>query len=175
MKLGGIIAIGAMACGVGLLMPDRDQKASVAAPGGTGATLAVDAPGEERADYLSGEMVLQRQGDGHFYASPAINAVPIDALVDTGASVVALTGADAEAIGLTWDPAQVAVIGHGASGPVEGVAVRLDSIELGGFEVHDVDAMIVPSGLHISLLGQSFLSRIPHVRISDGRMSLSDQ
>lgn len=174
MKLGGIIAIGAMACVVGLLMPDRDQAAPVVAPGG--AALTVDAPGEQRTpDYLSGEMVLQRQGDGHFYASPTINAVPIDALVDTGASVVALTGADAEAIGLTWDPAQVAVIGQGASGPVEGVAVRLDSIELGGFEVHDVDAMIVPAGLHISLLGQSFLSRIPNVRISDGRMSLSDQ
>ena len=51
--------------------------------------------------------------------------------------------------------------------------VRLDTVQLGSFEVHDVPAMIVPEGLPITLLGQSFLSRIPNVEIANGQMNLS--
>lgn len=172
MKLAGIIGLGLAACAFGALMPGERATTS---PAASGRALAADTDAGDRPDYLSGEMVLDRQEDGHFYARPSINSVPVDALVDTGASVVALTGADAEAIGLAWDQSQVRVVGQGASGPVEGVAVRLDRIELGDFEVHDVDAIVIPEGLHVSLLGQSFLSRIPSVAISDDRMNLSDQ
>jgi len=177
MKLTGLLVLGAIACGVGIMMPSGGDNA---APGATTAANSAFADQTEaqmpfgRQDYLSGEMVLHQQDDGHFYASPAINSVPIDALVDTGASVIALTGADAQAIGLTWDQSQVGIVGRGASGPIEGVQVRLDRVELGSFEVHDVDAMIIPEGLHVSLLGQSFLSRIPNVAIANGEMSLSD-
>lgn len=172
MKLAGIIGLGLAACAFGALMPGEREAAPSVAPG---QALAVNGAGDQPVDYLSGEMILDRQEDGHFYARPSINSVPVDTLVDTGASVVALTGADAEAIGIAWDPAQVRVVGQGASGPVEGVVVRLDRIELGDFEAHDVEAMVIPEGLQVSLLGQSFLSRIPSVAISDDRMNLSDQ
>ena len=91
-------------------------------------------------------------------------------LVDTGASIIALTGADAEAIGLDWSEADVVPIGRGASGTVHGVPVRLERVELGGFEATDVEAAIVPQGLDVSLLGQSFLSKLHGVRIEGDRM-----
>lgn len=172
MKPGGIIGLGLAACAFGALMPGVRE---VVRPGAAGQALAAGTGASDQPDYLTGEMVLERQEDGHFYARVSINSVPVDALVDTGASVVALTGADAEAIGIAWDPSQVRIVGQGASGPVEGVVVRLDRVELGDFEVHDVEAMVIPDGLHVSLLGQSFLSRIPSVAISDDRMNLSDQ
>jgi aspartyl protease family protein len=40
-------------------------------------------------------------------------------------------------------------------------------------EVTNVEAIIVPEGLDVSLLGQSFLSKIPNVNISGDRMTLS--
>ncbi|WP_172799894.1 retropepsin-like aspartic protease family protein [Croceicoccus bisphenolivorans] len=179
MKLGSLIWLGAGLCLVGIMMPADHSRMNdpPQAVSGTG-SLTVDAvePFDHTGsqDYLGGEMVLQQQSDGHFYASPSINSVPVDALIDTGASVIALTGADAEAIGLSWDQSQIRTVGRGASGPVQGVAVRLDKVELGSFEVHDVDAMIIPEGLHVTLLGQSFLSRIPEVQISDGKMRLAE-
>ncbi|MBS7669774.1 retropepsin-like aspartic protease family protein [Croceicoccus gelatinilyticus] len=175
MKIGGILALGASMCALGAMMPDNfggspnPQDAEKAA---LSSQMQTSQPGA--SDYLSGEMVLQRQSDGHFYATPSINGVQVNSLVDTGASVIALTADDADAIGITWHPSELSVIGRGASGDVVGVAVHLDRVELGGFDVRDVDAVVIPEGLHITLLGQSFLSRIPNVAIADERMSLSD-
>ncbi|RYD39559.1 MAG: TIGR02281 family clan AA aspartic protease, partial [Sphingomonadales bacterium] len=48
----------------------------------------------------SGEILLERSGDSHFYADTEIEGRNIRMLVDSGASVVALTRDDAEAIGI---------------------------------------------------------------------------
>ena len=119
-----------------------------------------------------GQAVLQRESDGHFYANVMIEGGQYRFLVDTGASVVALTGADAEAMGLYWDENSMQRIGRGASGPVYGVPVKIPRMEVGGYEARDVDAAIIPEGLGISLLGQSFLSQISDVSISGDEMRL---
>ncbi|HEU4820387.1 MAG TPA: TIGR02281 family clan AA aspartic protease [Qipengyuania sp.] len=120
----------------------------------------------------SGATELRRAGDGHFYAGVSTNGRAITMLVDTGASVVALTGADARAAGLHWNPAQLGVVAQGASGPIRGVALRLDRVALGSHEARNVEAVIIPEGLSISLLGQSFLATIEPVRIEKDRMVL---
>jgi aspartyl protease family protein len=94
-------------------------------------------------------------------------------LVDTGASVIALTGADAEAAGLIWDESEVRPIARGASGTVYGVYKRLDEVAVGDLAHRNVDAVIVPRGLDVSLLGQSYLGRLARVDISGERMELS--
>ncbi|RPF71861.1 retropepsin-like aspartic protease family protein [Aurantiacibacter spongiae] len=118
------------------------------------------------------EFTLQRQVDGHFYAEVSIDGVPSRMLVDTGASIVALTGEDASAAGIYWDDHAIAPVAQGASGPVFGVPVMLPRVSLGAFEATDVDAIVVPDGLAISLLGQSFLSTVDRVEIADDRMIL---
>ena len=85
---------------------------------------------------------------------------------------MALTAADARAAGLTWSAAEIEIVAQGASGPVAGVPVTLDKVVLGGHEARDVRAIIVPEGLAISLLGQSFLATIDPVRIERDRMVL---
>jgi aspartyl protease family protein len=119
-----------------------------------------------------GQAVLHREADGHFYANVGVEGSQYRFLVDTGASMVALTGADAEAMGLYWDEASVRQIGRGASGAVYGVPVRIPRMDVGGFEARNVEAAIIPEGLGISLLGQSYLSRIDNVEISDDEMRL---
>ncbi len=128
--------------------------------------------GDRYAQWSAGETTLERSGDGHFYAEVSVNGTPVEVLVDTGASVVALTASDASALGLSWSESDIGVIGSGASGPVMGVPVRLERVELGGHEATQVDAVIIPNGLGITLLGQSFLSTIDPVRIEGDRMVL---
>ena len=135
-----------------------------------GSELAAGEEQTRRQAWLAGETVLEREPDGHFYADASVDARSTHFLVDTGASIVALTGADAEAIGLDWNDADVAAIGRGANGTVYGVPVKLERVELGGFEATNVQAAIVPQGLDVSLLGQSFLSRLQGVRIEGDRM-----
>jgi aspartyl protease family protein len=124
--------------------------------------------------WYGGAMVLSREGDGHFYANARIDTRDYRMLIDTGASVVALTGEDARNIGLDWDPGALAPVARGASGPVLGVPVVLDSIAVGDFEARRVQAIIVPEGLPVSLLGQSFLSHVARVEISGDELTLAN-
>ena len=117
-------------------------------------------------------VVLERERDGHYYAEVQVDGQPFRMLVDTGASVIALTAEDAEAMGLSWQEDQVRAVAQGASGPVEGVHTTIDRVSLGNHEAAQVQAIIVPEGLGISLLGQSFLGTIGSVRISGDQMVL---
>ena len=128
--------------------------------------------GDGYAAWAAGSTELPRAADGHFYADASVNGSRVNFLVDTGASMIALTGADAQAAGLYWSDADVQMVARGASGPVYGVAITLDRVTLGGHDARDVSAIIVPEGLGISLLGQSFLSTIQPVRIDSDRMVL---
>ncbi len=63
-------------------------------------------------------------------------------------------------------------VARGANGLVYGVEVKLDRVSVGGLEVQNVTAVVVPEGLGISLLGQSFLSQIDHVEMTGDAMVL---
>lgn len=134
-----------------------------------GGAPVADAPAAAGA---SGEVVLRREGDGHFYARALVKDRPIRFLVDTGATGVALTAADARAAGFVWSDDDLEPVGRGASGTVYGVRVTLPSVELGGTYARNVGAAIIPDGLHVSLLGQSFLKRAKGMRIEGDRMIL---
>lgn len=136
--------------------------------------LALSQPQAASSVQWGQEVALPRAADGHFYADVSIDGFPTRMLVDTGATVIALTGDDAYALGLHWDDSDLAPVAQGAGGPVMGVNVRLPRVAVGGFEAENVGAIIVPEGLHVSLLGQSFLSTIDNVRIAEGRMLLGN-
>ena len=152
------------------------------APGGPklppAAAEASAARGEDRLDVASTEqwyaddVILRRGAGGHFYADVSTDSGTVTMLIDTGASIVALTGEDAEAMGVEWDPADVQPVARGANGAVYGVNVTLDQIQLGQLEAQNVQAVVVPEGLGISLLGQSFLSKIDSVQMVDNKMVL---
>lgn len=98
--------------------------------------------------------------DGHYWAEAKIDGRAVRVLVDTGASVVALTRADARRLGV--DPASEAFTGHvqTASGVVRAAPVRLKTISVAGVRVDDVEALVVEEGLAYSLLGMSYLGRL---------------
>ena len=85
-------------------------------------------------------------------------------MVDTGATGVALTEGDARRLGIALDPANYQVVGSGASGAVYGQFVTLDSVSLDGKRVEQVSGAVL-KGSEVSLLGQSFLSRMGHIEM----------
>lgn len=121
-----------------------------------------------------GKTTLTRDEDGHFYAEVRVDGRKVDMLVDTGASFIALTRKDADAAGVDWREDDAVVVGKGASGPVRGVPVTLEEVELGGHRARNVPAAVIFDGLEVSLLGQSFLGQIDAMRIEGDRMVLGD-
>jgi len=118
-----------------------------------------------------GTVQLERSSDGHFYADVEINGASIRALVDTGATGIALSREDARKAGLATSIGMVNVVGRGADGDVRGEYVTLDRVSLGHRTAEGMEAVVLNSGEQ-SLLGQSFLSEFDSVEIKDDTMVL---
>jgi aspartyl protease family protein len=164
---------------VGWFMPANDPVAKRAKAETTAASpKSVAAPStfDETPDTFAGggEIVLTRAADGHYYAPGNADGAALRFLVDTGATVVALTERDAELLGHYLNPGELTVVGRGVSGEVKGKSIMIERLSVGDISADKVPAVIIPEGLPVSLLGQSFLSRIAHVTISDNRMTLKN-
>jgi aspartyl protease family protein len=118
-----------------------------------------------------GSVRLERESNGHFYADVQVNGAIINALVDTGASGIALSREDARKAGLATSIGMPNVIGQGADGEVYGEIVTLDSVSLGGTTVEGLQAMVLNSGEQ-TLLGQDFLAKFDSVEIHGDTMVL---
>lgn len=122
----------------------------------------------------SGETIEVFKGsDNHFHLTLQINDVPVDFLVDTGATDVVLTQADAARVGL--DPKSLAYIGTAstANGTVPIAPVRLETVQLGDILDTRVRASVNGGEMDGSLLGMSYLSRFQSVEIRQDRLILT--
>ncbi|QIL03206.1 TIGR02281 family clan AA aspartic protease [Sphingomonas sinipercae] len=141
--------------------------------GGSGSGESSDSSSSSGGSSWSndGSIELLRNSDGHFYADVQINGATVHALVDTGASSIALSRDDARSAGVGTSIGMPEVVGEGANGAVRGEYVTLDSVSLGNKRVERIDAIVLDSG-NMTLLGQSFLSRFAKVEIEGDRMVL---
>jgi aspartyl protease family protein len=119
-----------------------------------------------------GAVRIERAADSHFYAEADINGTRIRTMVDSGASVVALTRGDAEAIGIDVDRLPVTGTARTAGGDVPMRTVMLDRVDVGGIEARGVRAAVIEADMGVSLLGQSYLSRLGAVSVEGDTMSL---
>ena len=102
-------------------------------------------------------MEVARTSDGDFDITAMINGTRVAMVLDTGASSVVLTHADARAAGLPLDMLDYSVNIDTANGRTHAAPVTLDRVTIGGLEERSVDALVVqPGQLRTSLLGMSF-------------------
>ena len=104
------------------------------------------------------EVKLASNNQGHFVASGQINGQPVDFMLDTGATDVAIPGGMAERLKLEKG---FGVTLSTASGRAEGYRTRIDRLQLGDIVLRDVRALVVPGldGNQV-LLGMSALNKL---------------
>ncbi len=119
-----------------------------------------------------GGIELHRGRDGHFAAQLEVNGVPVDFLVDTGASDIVLSEEDARRIGINMAALEFTGIASTANGRVKTARVRLDTVSFAGRTDHDVGATVNGGPLAGSLLGMSYLNRFARIEIEGNRMIL---
>jgi aspartyl protease family protein len=112
------------------------------------------------------KVVLAAGSGGHFFADGTINGGATRFLVDTGATTIAISTADAKRLGINYlNAPRVGV--QTANGTAIAYQVRLDTVAIGGLAMGNVDAMVLERGLSTPLLGMSFLSRTNMQRDGD--------
>jgi aspartyl protease family protein len=116
---------------------------------------------------------LRASGNGHFVTTASINNRDVEVLVDTGASVVALSYDDARQIGLRPGSLSFDIPVSTANGVTKAARVTLKEVEIDGVRVGDVPGIVMPEGaMNGSLLGMSFLSRLSSFKVEDGVLYL---
>ena len=146
------------------------QRAEPPPPGQPVESVEVIEPAEQRFGNGVGSVELARADDSHFYTDALVNGTKVRFLIDTGATSVVLTKADAQRAGLAGG--EYSAWGEGASGRVRLMPVTIARLGLGPVSAEQVPAMVAEEGLAISLLGQSYLSRIGSVAIEGDTMVL---
>lgn len=94
-------------------------------------------------------------------------------MVDTGASVIALTARDAARLGIRPTLREFTAEVKTANGIVRAAPTRLDRVEIDDISVRDVVALVMPDeALSKNLLGLSFLSKLRRFEYSSGKLIL---
>ena len=103
--------------------------------------------------------ILAADARGHFIAEGSINGGHMRFLVDTGATAVSLPASDALRLGLDYRRGQ-RISMQTANGITPAYVTKLERIKIGGIELYNVDAVVIENGLHMALLGMTFLNRV---------------
>jgi len=127
----------------------------------------------EPAPVDSRSVVVSRNGRGHFQLDARVDGRRLSFMVDTGASVIALTEDDAATLGIHPSAGEFTALVKTANGVVRAAPVELDRVEIEDITVRNVAAMVLPDGaLSDNLLGMSFLSRLHRWEFADGKLVL---
>lgn len=110
--------------------------------------------------------------DGGFHIMGRANGFPVPFLVDTGASDIVLSPADAARIGI--DPAKLdySHVYETAHGLGRGAITRIARLEVGPLTLSDVDVAVNGTGMRESLLGMAFLRHLDSFSVEKGRLIL---
>jgi aspartyl protease family protein len=129
------------------------------APASVGATAGSAAPSGNR-------IVLAAGGGGHFFTLGQINGKSTQMVVDTGATSVAMSVAEAQRLGVEYRSGQPIQMST-ANGVIQGWIVSLSSVRVGDVVVHGVEAAVSAGAMPYVLLGNSFLTRFQMTRNND--------
>jgi len=123
--------------------------------------------GNGAAPASSGRQIVMSSGSGgHFTTTGSINGRTTEFLVDTGATLIALSQAEAERLNLPYRDGR-RTLTQTANGVVPATMLTLASVRIGDVEVRNVDAIVVPGQMSMVLLGNSFLTRFQMRRDND--------
>jgi aspartyl protease family protein len=142
-------------------------------PNATAPAPAASTPAAEPARAaVPNSLVLHANQQGHVVVEAFVNGTPVRFLVDTGATMVVLTLNDAAAAGLSRGDLVFSMRTSTANGAARAAPVRLRELRIDQLQVDDVAAVVVEN-LSISLLGQSFLTRIDGYEMRDRVLTLN--
>ena len=160
-----VVSALASACAVQAIAPEPMRIARLEAEGFAAGPLT------------TGAGAVRKAADGHFWADADV-AGQEDAtgnvrfLVDTGATAVALTPADAAKLGFKAEDLRYGYNVTTAGGSSRAAAITLSSVSIDGARLENVQALVVADGLDVSLLGMSYLGRLTRFEATRETLSL---
>jgi aspartyl protease family protein len=120
-----------------------------------------------------GIIEVPRGFDGHYHLTLDLNSVPVNFIVDTGASDVVLTREDALRVGLNLDDLIFSGIANTANGTVTTADARIARVQLGDITDQNISVSVNGGEMDGSLLGMTYLQRFQKIEIAGGKLILT--
>ena len=129
--------------------------------------------GLDRQEVAGDEVRIPMARDGHFWATVRINGTERRMLVDSGATVTALSEPTARAAGIEADATLMPRLMKTANGTVRADAGTVDRLEIGGIEARRLKVVISPGLGDTDVLGMNFLSELQSWRVEERTLILT--
>ncbi|MCB1419268.1 MAG: TIGR02281 family clan AA aspartic protease [Notoacmeibacter sp.] len=112
---------------------------------------------------------------GHFRDDFKLNGRRVTALIDTGATLVAINRSTARRIGIKLEKSDFKYEVNTANGVTHAASATIDRLQIGRVEMLDVKAVVLEDkALTGTLIGMSFLKRLDSFKV-EGRELLLEQ
>lgn len=125
---------------------------------------------EQRAE--GGAVRIRMARDGHFWANVKLNGFERRMLIDSGATITALSQETANSAGIEPGKGRSPVMIETANGTVRAAAANLQKLEIGPLKAEDVDVVISESFGEMDVLGMNFLSTLKSWRVQGNELIL---
>jgi aspartyl protease family protein len=114
------------------------------------------------------EVRIRMSPDGHFWARATVNGLEQRMLIDSGATITALSEGTALRASVERQPSLVPVILRTANGDVAAEPGSIDTLRLGGITARNLRTVTSPAFGDTNVLGMNFLSQLESWRV-EGR------
>ncbi len=138
----------------------------------TGVDIALPQLGMPRQSVEGNETRVPMQPDGHFWIRASVNGVERDFLVDTGATLTALSPETASRASLRPGPLDRSVLMRTANGTIQAQVTTIGELRMGNIVAHELDAVVAPGLGDANVIGMNLLSRLASWRVENNTLIL---
>lgn len=135
--------------------------------------IAVPQLGLPDQTVVGGETRVPLAPDGHYWVRATINGQRANFLIDTGATVSAVSPAIAEAAGLEPRRGGIPIQIKTANGSVSANIASAERIAFGNIAAEGIDVVIAPGLGETNIIGMNVLSRLEGWRVEKGTLILT--
>lgn len=134
--------------------------------------LKSEVTGEAQQRIEGSSLRIAKSLDGHFWVEAQVNGHPMRFLIDSGASITALSEGSAMEAGLNIDQSGFPLVLTTANGPVEARRSNIATLEIGPLRASDLTVVVSPAFGDVNVLGMNFLSKLKSWRVEGDEMIL---
>lgn len=118
------------------------------------------------------ETRIRMAADGHFWARVTLDGVPRRMLVDSGATVTALSTRTAQAAALDVRKSVFPMVLNTANGQISAQTATVRELRLGDIAARDLGVVVSPAFGETDVLGMNFLSKLKSWRVEGNTLIL---